>query len=423
MSGRAGSRGTCGNRNRSRRCGRPGRRCCAGPRRSAGRARTAADSRWCGCAACGRGTGVLRPRCRSWRAVRARTARSLPPALRQRSDRRRSSRCRGRRACGTGGGAAARRPAAARAAPVHRGCPGPAGSGSCSARLAWGMGRSRLASYNGTRGAAGTVLATGRAYRGCRAIVRNASPPRAWLMDLQAAFEHALPSPGWALAARRGTLAVFVAADAWAGREDEALALLDDRERGRVERKRLAGDRALTALAYACHRLLLSRVLGGEPSAWPLDRAARGRPGRAGGGLLTSLSHADGLVATAVSAAGPVGIDIEPASRARDMDELAARVCHPRELAALSALPGPGRGRALLSLWVRKEALLKAAGIGMEVEMDRFQAPPDRVLALPGSARDGSAAIRMFDGGERFLAAAAAPPGAIASAWLSPPAR
>lgn len=242
-------------------------------------------------------------------------------------------------------------------------------------------------------------------------------------MDLQAAFEHALPSPGWALAARRGTLAAFVAADAWAGREGEALALLDDRERGRVERKRLAGDRALTALAYACHRLLLSRILGCEPAAVPLDRDPRGCPVLADGALLTSLSHAEGLVAIAVSAAGPVGIDIEPASRARDMGELAARVCHPRELATLSALPDPDRGRALLSLWVRKEALLKAAGIGMEVEMDRFEAPPDRVLALPGDARDGSAAIRMFDGGQRFLAAVAAPPGAIASAWLSPTAR
>src|SRR5690606_33941309 len=79
----------------------------------------------------------------------------------------------------------------------------------------------------------GQVLSTGRACRGRRAIVRHASLPRAWPMDLQAAFEHALPSPGWALAARRGTLAAFVAADAWAGREGEALALLDDRERGR----------------------------------------------------------------------------------------------------------------------------------------------------------------------------------------------
>src|SRR5690606_37304328 len=169
-----------------------------------------------------------------------RTARSRLPAPRRRSGRRRSSRCPCRRACGTGGGAAARTPAAARVVPVHRGCPGPAASGSCSARLAWGVVEVGLTDTTAPGARPGQIQATGRACRGRRAMVRNAAPPRPWPMDLQAAFEHALPSPRWVLAARRGTLAAFVAADAWAGREDEALALLDDRERGRVERKRLA---------------------------------------------------------------------------------------------------------------------------------------------------------------------------------------
>src|SRR3546814_1111464 len=92
-----------------------------------------------------------------------------------------------------------------------------------------------------------------------------------------------------------------------------------------------------------------------------------------------------------------------PASRARDMEGIAGRVCHPRELAEMAALSGAERGRELLSLWVRKEALLKAAGIGMAIEMDRFEAPADRVLALPGDVRTGSAVIRLFDGAEGCL--------------------
>jgi 4'-phosphopantetheinyl transferase len=240
-------------------------------------------------------------------------------------------------------------------------------------------------------------------------------------MELPTAFEHALPSAHWPLRARGGTLAVFVAAEAWAPWNAEAFDLLDPGERERVLRKRRPDDRALTTLAYACHRLLLGAVLECAPGKVPLCRDARGCPVVAGDRFLTSLSHADGLVAIAVSSAGPVGIDIEPATRAGEMGEIAGRVCHPRELAALAALPGSERERALLSLWVRKEALLKAAGIGMAVEMDRFEAPADRVLALPGNARNGTATIRLFDGGERFLAAVAAAPGAIASAWLAPP--
>ncbi|MDN5780842.1 MAG: 4'-phosphopantetheinyl transferase superfamily protein [Luteimonas sp.] len=239
-------------------------------------------------------------------------------------------------------------------------------------------------------------------------------------MDLRTAFEHALPSPGWPLAARGGTLAVFITADAWTRWDADAFAMLDASERGRVQRKRRPGDRALTTLAYACHRLLLSTVLECAPPEVPLGRDARGCPVVASGGFHTSLSHAEGLVAIAVSSQGPVGIDIEPAARAGEMGEIAGRVCHPDELAALAGLPAPERERALLSLWVRKEALLKAAGIGMAVEMDRFEAPLDRVLALPGDVRGGTATIRLFDGGERFLAAVAAAPGEITSARLAP---
>jgi 4'-phosphopantetheinyl transferase len=239
-------------------------------------------------------------------------------------------------------------------------------------------------------------------------------------MDLPTAFEHALPSARWPLSARHGTLAVFIAAADWARWDAEAFELLDAGERDRVQRKRRPEDRALTTLAYVCHRLLLSAVLECAPREVGLGRDGRGCPIVAGDRLMTSLSHAEGLVAIAVSSGGPVGIDIEPAIRAGDMGEIAGRVCHPRELAALSALPDSQRERALLSLWVRKEALLKAAGIGMEVEMDRFEAPANRVLGLPGGVRAGTVAIRLFDGGERYVAAVAAAPGEIGSAWLAP---
>src|SRR3546814_13794073 len=87
----------------------------------------------------------------------------------------------------------------------------------------------------------------------------------------------------------------------------------------------------------------------------------------------------------------------------------------------MAALSGAERGRELLSLWVRKEALLKAAGIGMAIEMDRFEAPADRVLALPGDVRTGSAVIRLFDGAEGCMAAVDAAPGPIARVWLTHP--
>lgn len=238
-------------------------------------------------------------------------------------------------------------------------------------------------------------------------------------MDLQAAFIDAMPSPAWPLAARRGILVAFVATDAWPARVPEAMALLSAEERGRVQRKRRERDRETTALAYACHRLLLSQVLGCTPGEVPLGRDRLGCPTLRGESIRTSLSHADGLIALAVAGSGPVGVDIESADRAADMPEIAVRVCHPDEFDALAGLPEPERARALLSLWVRKEALLKAAGIGMAVGMDGFLAPVGKMLALPGGIA-GAAMLRVFDDGDGCLAAVAGLPLGVESAWLSP---
>ena len=240
------------------------------------------------------------------------------------------------------------------------------------------------------------------------------------LMDLHTASAYALPSQEWALATQQGSLVVFVATDAWSQRVPEAFALLDVVERGRVQRKQRRDDRDITTLAYACHRLVLSAVLGCPPGEVSLGRDTLGCPRLADDRVRTSLSHADGLVAIAVSCVGRVGIDIEPVARAGAMAEIATRVCHPRELVALSRLSGSERTRALLSLWVCKEALLKAAGIGLAVDMEQFEAPVDRTLPLPGGV-PGTAIVRLFDGDDRFLAALAGPPGGITSAWLPPP--
>lgn len=151
--------------------------------------------------------------------------------------------------------------------------------------------------------------------------------------------------------------------------------LLDAEESARVARKRFAHDRERLTLAYAVHRLWLGASLQCDPVMVPLTRDARGAPQVAGTSLHTSLSHSDDAIAIALSAVGPIGVDVEPIGRAQGMAELAERIAHPRELQALASLDGPARDAALLRLWVRKEALLKAAGVGLAWEMTGFEAP------------------------------------------------
>jgi 4'-phosphopantetheinyl transferase len=64
--------------------------------------------------------------------------------------------------------------------------------------------------------------------------------------------------------------------------------------------------------------------------------------------LHVSISHAADRVAVAVTALGPVGVDLEPAG-AGDFDGLAGVALTPRERLALRRLPSEQRSSAALT--------------------------------------------------------------------------
>jgi 4'-phosphopantetheinyl transferase len=81
-----------------------------------------------------------------------------------------------------------------------------------------------------------------------------------------------------------------------------------------------------------------------------------------------SLARAGGRLALAVTAAGPVGVDLESlADLARA--PLDAVALSPAEAAALAPLrPAAAAEVALANIWTTKEAVLKAAGLGLRVD-------------------------------------------------------
>lgn len=236
-------------------------------------------------------------------------------------------------------------------------------------------------------------------------------------MDLRTAFAVA-SSEG---VSPRRIAVVLMEVGAWYSWRQDAHALLDAGESARVQRRRDPTQREALALAYALHRLLLGRFLGLDPTKVPLHRDARGCPRLPGDIAYTSLSHADGVVAVAMTTSGPVGVDVELAARAAVMPEIARCVTHRSEVAYLVALAEPVCAAALLALWVRKEAVLKAAGVGLEVAMDTFAAPEHGALPLPG-LRAGAVQLRMLDAGALCVAAVAGTPGVeVSCRWLHPP--
>ncbi len=68
----------------------------------------------------------------------------------------------------------------------------------------------------------------------------------------------------------------------------------------------------------------------------------------------------------------PVGIDVER-ERDRCSAELVDKVLGPRERAIVLAAPEPVRTREFLRCWTRKEAVLKAVGIGIVTVLSELE--------------------------------------------------
>lgn len=153
----------------------------------------------------------------------------------------------------------------------------------------------------------------------------------------------------------------------------------------RHERAVLAGLAIhAAASAYAAGHVLLRRavadVVGSTPGALCFDRACSVCGGQHGRPVLrddltvsVSLSHTVEVVAVAVTRSGPVGIDVETDVGA-DFDGYAQMALHEDERASVED-PAPGRARRRTVAWVRKEAALKALGVGLRHDPSRLPAP------------------------------------------------
>lgn len=191
-------------------------------------------------------------------------------------------------------------------------------------------------------------------------------------------FDAALPDLQWGRSDGHHVWVLVADSREWSPWHDQSLGMLDEPERERVARMRNKEAKDTLVIAYALHRLFLGRFLGVQPADVPLWRDSLGCP-RVGEGLAAaSLSHAGSLIAMAVGHYRPLGVDIEPASRVKEMPGLAENICHPTELDALRKLAKSEQAQALLSLWTGKEAILKALGIGFSRgEMSEFAVPAD----------------------------------------------
>ncbi len=137
----------------------------------------------------------------------------------------------------------------------------------------------------------------------------------------------------------------------------------------------------------------------------------------AGGALEHSVAHSGDLVAVAV-AGNPVGVDVEqldgrshPLGGDGDPEALGRLVLSAAEQAALAAIPPPGRARAFLVAWTRKEAVTKATGDGMRAAFSEVvvaaDAGPPRLVAWPYPRDPRAVTLLDLDAAPGYVAALA----------------
>ena len=195
------------------------------------------------------------------------------------------------------------------------------------------------------------------------------------------------------------------------------LGLLSPDERDRANRMLAGSHRDTFVLARGALRTLAGAYLDTPPATLRFEYSPLGRPllpGSQNPGLLQfSVSHSGGLVLLAFTREIPVGVDVERMRRNADCDAIADRFFGPTERAALASLAEPDRRDAFFACWTRKEALLKAVGLGMSRGLARIEVTclPDDSPRIVSSSFDDidprGWSLRDIDAGDGFRAALA----------------
>ncbi len=137
-------------------------------------------------------------------------------------------------------------------------------------------------------------------------------------------------------------------------------------------------------------------MLGVPGSRLGVIHEPAGRPRLTGDaeGIHLSVSHSRGVVAVAVTALGPVGVDLELVRSVTAL-AVARRWFGDSEVAWLAGQPAGQQGEAFLGLWTQKEAIAKALGTGLRggaglrqrVALSLPPSGPDRMVlaVVPGA--------------------------------------
>jgi 4'-phosphopantetheinyl transferase len=147
--------------------------------------------------------------------------------------------------------------------------------------------------------------------------------------------------------------------------------LLADDERLRALAYRREEDRQVFVTGRALLRSLLARYAGRGAKDLGFCRNEHGKPALLASGIHFNVAHAGDWLVYAFSR-NSVGIDIEAIDDRPETEQIAEELFSRSEREQLRNLPANERQAAFFQGWVRKEAYVKALGLGLAVPLDAF---------------------------------------------------
>ena len=169
---------------------------------------------------------------------------------------------------------------------------------------------------------------------------------------------------------------------------DEDVELLGTEERRRMERYLRPIDAARFVGSRASARRVIASYLSVTPDEVVIAHEVCPACGSSEHGpphissphtsATFSLSRSGPFALVAVAESGAVGVDVEVEARDFPYDDVAGRFLSEHERAQLATWPEAERRRAFYRCWVRKEAVVKAVGVGIVADLAGVEVAPEK---------------------------------------------
>jgi 4'-phosphopantetheinyl transferase len=151
--------------------------------------------------------------------------------------------------------------------------------------------------------------------------------------------------------------------------------ILAEDELARAKRFHFVRDQNGFAVGRGVLRGILASYLRCQAREIKFSYSQLGKPSLSdsSAGLQFNLAHSGGLAVYAITRNREIGVDVEAIRPITEIAAIARRFFAPGETTRLLSLPQEQRVQAFFNCWTRKEAYLKATGLGIGGGLDQFE--------------------------------------------------